>query len=120
MICEIIQPMTNEMTGAFSPQATNLMGEVLSYFIEYGLPVIVAALVALLRRSAKKSAILQKAVEAAVRGINSSKETIGEENTQIVKKAVQDKAVEAGVEPHLAQIVDKVRSDPNGLDGGHI
>lgn len=112
--------MTNELTGALSPQATNMAGELLSYFIEYGLPVIAAALGALLRRSMKKSAVLQKAVEAAVRGINSGKDSIGEENTQVIKRAVKNEAEQAGVQPHLDKIVAKVNAETNGVDGGHI
>lgn len=109
--------MTNELTGAgLSPQTTTALGEMIAYV----LPVITAAAVALWRRAAGKSKLQSIIIEAIVRGINSGKDTIGEENTQMVKRAVKDEAQQAGVQQHLEKIVTKVNAESNGLDGGHI
>lgn len=109
--------MTNDIPNlGLSPQANALIGE----FVTYVVPIITAALLALWRRAAGKSKLQSKIIEAVVKGIDAGSKEVGDGDTQIVKKAVKAEATAAGVEEHLQKVVDKVKSETNGIDGGHI
>ena len=100
--------MTNAPVFVGLPhEANTAVGEVIAWLA----PIILATVMALWRRTAVKSKLQMTIIKAIIKGIETGSQELGEDDTQIVKRAVKDEAVAAGVQQHVAKIVETVKRE---------